>query len=246
MWCGARATWGLLVGIETAIIGSGAMSAGSGMFGSLMGSKAASKGYDKGIGAMQGMFNTTRAYAEPLMDRGKQIMGDLWPTIQRLITPGADQGAALAEIPGFKFAQEWGQRQAMAAGSQRGLGGNVMKAAADYATGLAGKETFFPMLQALTGMFGQGSGLATNALGTIGGSAGTFGTAIGNMFGQQGQAQGAGIMGAANAFGNFGSSMGNYAMLKGMMGGSGGGGGGGGMYGATPGPWATGYVPYGQ
>lgn len=222
MWCGVRATWGLRVGIETAILGAAAVGAGANIFGSMSASKAQANAQKQALAQQQAMFNTVRGYGEPLMGQGRNVMDSVWPTIQRLITPGADQTAALSEIPGFKFAQDWGQKQVSALGSTRGLGGNVLKAGADYATGKA-QETFFPMLAALTGMFGQGSGLALGGLGSMASAAGTFSGQMSNSYTNMGNAQASGILGATNAISNFAGTAGNLYTLQGM-GGFGGGG----------------------
>lgn len=231
------------MGIETAILGSAALSAGAGIFGSVTGAKAQKDAQAAALASQQRMFGQVMDTVQPLVGRGQNIIDTAFPTLRQLLTPGPGMTEALTQIPGFQFAQDWGKRQVSALGAMRGLGGNVLKAGADYATGKA-MDSYGGIVNALQALLNSGSGLATGAAGTLAGASGVFSGQMSNAYTNMGNASAAGALGASNAIGNFAGQAGNLAMLKYLMGGGGGSGGGSGMYGAGP-SWANADMAWG-
>ncbi len=88
------------------------------------------------------------------------------PTLESLITPGKDMTDVLSQIPGFKFAQDWGMRGINNAATTSGLGGNVLKAGADYSSGLA-QNTWQSIIQALQGFTNTGASAAASQSGAL-------------------------------------------------------------------------------
>ncbi len=209
--------------VAAAIVGAGAISAGASIYGASKAASAQEKANREAIASRERMFKTAEGYAAPFITAGQGAL----PTLSSLLTPGADMSAVLSQIPGFKFAQDWGQRGITQQNSARGAGGNVMKAGADYATGAA-SQTYGGIVNALLGYAGLGSGAA----GALGGAAINTGSGIaGNQVGI-GNAQAGSYMSMANSVGDAAGSVGNLVALNSMTGGKlFGSGGGTGMYG---------------
>lgn len=154
-------------------------------------------------------------YVAPYASAGQDIL----PLLKSLITPGANMTATLSQIPGFQFAQDWGQKAVKNLGTTMGLGGNVLSAGADYATGKAqqGYGQIVNALQAYGNMGAMAAGGATNA-----------GVNAGGTLGQIGQANAAGTLGMGNALAGgitgAGNAYLNYSLLSKLKGGGGAGG----------------------
>src|SRR4051812_2191487 len=119
-----------------AAIGGIASAVGS-VGGALIGSNASRKASQQQAAALQAQLDFQKQYIEkyvaPYASSGQSIL----PILQSLITPGANMTDTLSRIPGFTFAQDWGQKAVRNQGTTMGLGGNVLTAGADYATGKA-------------------------------------------------------------------------------------------------------------
>lgn len=225
----------------------------------------------QGLQTLLDMFKQAQGIAQPAIDIGKGIIGQgqdtissVMPTLKALLTPGANMTSTLSQIPGFQFAQDWGQKAVQNIGTTTGLGGNTLKAGADYATGVA-QQGWQGIVDSLLKTGGLGSNILgtgvsamtgpTNAL--IGAAANTgnsafsnlnqLGSTIGNTMTGIGNAQASGILGSANALagGIQGATGGasNALFLSKLLGpgGGAGAGGGGGIYGSTgPGSYLMG------
>lgn len=166
-------------------------SAGLGVFGSLTASQQQAGALSSALAAEQGMFNTAQGALKPYYANGSQLNSIL----TSLLTPGPNQTAALSQLPGFQFAQNWGQQAVQNLGTTTGLGGNVLTAGANFATGLA-QQNF---AQNLVNPLLQQYQIGAQAAGALGSAAGTFSGQIGQTTGAIGQAQAAGTLGATNA-----------------------------------------------
>jgi hypothetical protein len=142
------------------------------------------------LGVQQGMFNTANAALSPYYTAGQNAL----PTLQSLLTPGPNQTATLSQLPGFQFAQNWGQQAVQNLGTTQGLSGNTLTAGANFATGLA-QQNFGNLAGLLQNYVNTGAGAA----GQLAGTAQGFGQQIGQTLGGIGQAQAAGTLGATNA-----------------------------------------------
>lgn len=144
----------------------------------------------QGLQTLLDLFNQAKGIAGPTIDVGRSVLGyglnnvlgygqdltklgtstynDAAGTLKALLTPGASMTDTLSQIPGFKFAQDWGQKAVQNIGTTTGMGGNVLKAGADYATGVAqqGWQGVVNSLLGLTqGGIGQ-EGLGNSVMGT--------------------------------------------------------------------------------
>jgi hypothetical protein len=170
----------------------------------------------------QGLGTATNAL-QPFISAGQSVL----PTLQGLITPGANQNALLSQTPGFQFASQYGTMAATNALAARGLGasaGPVATAVSGYNQGLA-QNTWQSVVQALQGY----AGLGESAAGTLGTSALSGAVNEGQLQGNTltgiGQSQAQGILGSANALSGglsgLTGSLGNAALLSGLGGGNG-------------------------
>lgn len=205
--------------VAAAIGGSALLGAGASIFGAETQSNAATQAAqlqaaasgnaatlqqqeaDKALQAQQGYFNTSQAALQPFINSGSGAL----PTLSKLLTPGADMSSVLAQIPGFQFAQQYGQKAITNQATSRGISGNALTAGADYATGSA-NQTYTGIVQALLAQAGLGSGAAGSLAGAAGGASGNAtstlanaGSQIGASLTGIGQAQAAGTLGSANA-----------------------------------------------
>lgn len=159
-----------------------------------------------------------RTAGQGIINRGTGIIDPTAKTLSALLTPGANMSAMLAQMPGFQFAQDWGQKAVQNLGTTTGLGGNTLKAGADYATGVAqqGYGNIVQQLQAMlaggTNVLNSGIGLTNsgNALSGIGGN--LIGTGFGTASGSANALAGSAINAGTSAFGqlnNLGQITGN-------------------------------------
>lgn len=150
---------------------------------SAIGSSAAKKASQASIAEQQSMFDKAQNALSPYYSSG----ADYGNVLKSLLTPGANQTETLSQIPGFQFAQDWGQKATQNLGTTTGLGGNVLTAGANFATGLA-QQGYQNIIGGLQNAYGTGAS-AAGALGTI---ATNTGQSIGNT-------ASAGILGQSNA-----------------------------------------------
>ena len=174
---------------------------------------------EKALTAQQGMFNTAQSALSPYYTGASPAAGN---TLSSLLTPGANQTSVLSQIPGFKFAQDWGQKAVQNIGTTTGLGGNTLTAGANFATGEA-QQGFGSIVNALQNLFGTGA----SAAGALGSTASNFGQQIGSTLTGIGQSQAQGTLGSANALAggltSGASSVSNALLLSKLFGGSSGG-----------------------
>jgi hypothetical protein len=201
-------------------IGSGLL----GFFGSKSAASAQADAIKQAIAAQQQLFGTVQGAVSPFIEAGKGVL----PTLSALLTPG-NMTNVLSQLPGFQFAQDWGQKAVQNLGTLSGLGGNVLTEGAKYATGLA-QQGFQNYINPLLQFAGIGAGGA----GTLAGAASGTQSALGSTLPALGAAQGAGIMGQFNALagGLTGAAggVGNAFLLSKLLGG----GGPAGYYGGAP------------
>lgn len=196
--------------VAAAVLGAGALGAGASIWGA---NKAASTQTNLGnqaIAAQKGMFDTANANLQPFIQGGSNAES----LLTKLLTPGSDMSALLSQTPGFQFANQYGQKAITNQATMAGLGGNVLTAGANYATGLA-NNTYGTELGGLQGLVGAGAG----ATGSLAGNATTTGANIGNTLTGIGNAQGAAAIGTANAIGGGANTMGNLTLLNSLTGG---------------------------
>ena len=174
-----------------------AASAVAGLGGAYMQSQAAKTASNQqvqlgqqALGQQNALFQQGLGLNQPFINMG-QSAGS---TLQGLLTPGPNQTNILSQLPGFQFAQDWGQKATQNLGTTTGLGGNVLKAGADYATGVAqqGFGTYAGLLQQLTN---TGASSAQSAFG----NATQTGTSMANTATGIGNSMAAGTLGSANA-----------------------------------------------
>jgi len=230
--------------VAAAIIGAGALSAGASVWGSSKAADAQGAAADKAIANSQSMYNQNKDLLLPYINAGKDASGKLanWidPTsgnnplasLMKLVTPGADMSATLAQTPGFQFQQQQGTRAVMNALAGRGLAGStgaVTKGVGDYVTGLAG-TTWKDIVGALSGTIGQETNALQGLVSTganAGSSLASQGTAaassINSAITGAGNAQAASYNGIGSAIGGAGNSLSTAALLQQLTRGSGGG-----------------------
>lgn len=203
---------------------SAAISAAGAIGGALIGSSASSNAANAqaqaqaaALAQQQRMFGVAQNALDPYITAGQSAL----PTLQSLLTPGANMSDILSKLPGFQFAQDWGQKATQNIGTTMGLGGNTLAAGAKYATGLA-QQGYGQLVSQLQGFANTGAGAA----GSLAGNAISSGQGQASSLGNIGNAQASGILGSANAISGGLGSIGNAFMLNRLFGGSGGGGGG--------------------
>lgn len=254
--------------VAAAILGAGALGAGASIWGANKAAGAQTNAGTAAIANQRDMFGQTRNMLSPFINAGQGGIDQLrdWlstsggasgsnplSALLKLVMPGADMSATLAQTPGYQFAQGQGTRGALNALAARGLGGSpgaIAKGISTFNSGLASTtwdsvvknllSTFQTGGNALQGLVNTGvnaggalAGVGTNTANSITGSL----TGIGNA-----QAAGANATGAA--VGGLGSSLTTAALLQQLTGGSGGGGIYGNSGGGSPyGPMSVGGAP---
>lgn len=173
-----------------AIIAGGVGAAGS-IGSALIGSNAASTAAAQQAASQQNALNSITSILKPIINQGSGIVNGVTPTLNSLLTPGPNQTAALSQLPGFQFAQDWGQKAVQNIGTTTGLGGNTLAAGANFATGEA-QQAFGGLVSQLQQYLQTGAGLETGAAGPLASGSQTALTGIGN-------AQASGALGSANA-----------------------------------------------
>lgn len=195
--------------VATAIIGAGVIGGGAAIYSANKAASTQTALGNQAIAAEQNQFSTARGEAQPFIDSGQSVL----PTLNKLLTPGADQTATLSQLPGFQFASDWGQRGVSNQGTVTGLGGNTIAAGAQFGTGLAQTNwnQFIAQLQ------GQAQ-LGASSAGTLGGQAIQTGGQIGSNLVGVGNAQAGATMATGAAIGNIGNSITTAALLNKLTG----------------------------
>ena len=198
-----------MAGIAAAIIGAGAITAGASIYGANKAANAQTNASKNAISAEQNIYNQNKAQLQPFISAGQSAL----PTLQSLLTPGPNQTSTLSQIPGFQFAQDWGQKAVQNLGTTRGLGGNVLTAGANYATGLA-QQGWGNIVNSLQGLVNTGSGAA----GALAGVGATTGGQIGGQMVGIGNAQAGAATAIGTGAGNFANSISTAALLQKLTG----------------------------
>ena len=160
---------------------------GLGLVGSIGSSLIGSNAADKASQQQAAMQQKVLDMLAPIIAQGKDIAGTALGPLKALLTPGSNMTDTLSQLPGFKFAQDWGQKAVANLGTTTGLSGNTLTAGANFATGLA-QQGYGTIVDQLQQLLKTGVGTETTA-------AGGASTAFTNM----GNAQAAGTLGSANA-----------------------------------------------
>lgn len=179
--------------VAAAIMGAGAI--GSSLISSNAASNASSQQVaeqQQALAQQQAMFGTAQNALNPYIKAGQSVL----PTLQGLITPGANQSALLAQTPGFQFAQQYGTMSATnALAAKTGPSAGPLAAAiSQYNNGLA-QNTWQSTINALQGYANTGA----NSAGALAGDAISSGNAQASTLGNIGNAQAAGTLGSAGA-----------------------------------------------
>jgi hypothetical protein len=212
-----------------AAIGGGLGAIGS-IGGALLGSSAAQSASqaqvglgEQALGQQEGMWNQALSAIQPVLNLGTNAASGALSTLQKLLTPGPNMTATLSQIPGFQFAQDWGQKAVQNIGTTTGLGGNTLTAGANFATGLA-QQGYGNIVNSLNQLFTSGIGGASSAASSLGGTASNFGQQIGGTLTGIGQSTAQGILGSANALSGglqgAAGSAGNALLLSRLLGGN--------------------------
>jgi hypothetical protein len=234
----------------TALIAAGVGAAGS-IGSSLIGANASKTASNQQVQMQQqalqqqkDMFGVAQGALNPFITSGQSVLG----TLQKLITPGADQTATLSQTPGFQFASQYGTKAATNALAAKGQGmssGPLATAVSQFNNGLA-QNTWQNTVNALQGY----ASLGANSAGNLAGGAISSGNAMAGTIGNIGNAQASGTLGSANALagGLTGAAgAGSNALLFSKLFSNNSGGGGGGLYdGTSYGPMSLNGAPLGQ
>jgi hypothetical protein len=218
--------------IAAAVISGGAALAGAGLgyFGSKSASSQQVAAQQAALSQQQGFFNTAEGALKPYYSSGPQY-GNL---LSSLLTPGPNQTATLSQLPGFQFAQDWGQKAVQNIGTTTGLGGNTLTAGANFATGEA-QQGFGSLVNPILQMYGLGA----SAAGALSGAAQNFSGQASSTLTGIGNSQAAGTLGATNALtGGLTGASNSYfnSLLFNKFFGNGANGNGNGIYGNPSGP----------
>lgn len=233
--------------IAAAVLGAGALSAGASVWGSSNAADAQTSAAQASIANQQQMYGQNKDILSPFINAGTGGIPGLqdWlstsggstgsnalSTLLKLVTPGADQSATLAQTPGYQFAQSQGDRAAMNALAARGLGGSpgaIAKGVSTFNSGLA-SQTYNSTVQNLLNTFQTGGNALQGLVNTgvqAGGALAGVGTSTANQISSSltgaGNAQAASSNAIGSAVGGLGSSATTAALLQQLTGGTGGG-----------------------
>lgn len=230
------------MGIETALIGlaGSALGAGASIFGSSQAARAQQNSVNAALAQQQRGQQQATNLLMPFIQSGQDIMPTLRNFIDpnnqggglnmlmRLIQPGADQNALLAQTPGYQFSLDQGNRAVMSRLNARGLGGSagaVAKGVAGYTQGLA-SQTWKDVVDRLQAAFSGGAGAMQNYANIGAGAAGTLaGGILGNSNNMANNMIGGGNAQAGmwNSIGSslqgFGNTASQFALLNSLGGG---------------------------
>lgn len=215
--------------IAAAVIGSAVVGAVGSSIASSKAASAQEKAADKSSDTQLQMFNKMQNTLQPYVDTGNtalQGLGSL--TSSGYFSPITMDQATLEKTPGYQFTLGQGLKSTQNAAAARGLGvsGAALKAASNYATGLASntyQQQFSNALANQNNVFNRLMSMAQ--LGeSAGAGVGSAGIQTGQTIGQNtigaGNAAAGAYMNMGNAFNNAASSVGNLyttnALMKGM------------------------------
>lgn len=206
--------------VATAIIGSAVVGAGASVAGSSMQAKSTKKASD----VQERMYQQTREDLLPYNDAGQDATKQLTNRLKELTSPIIMDQATLEKTPGYQFNLTQGLKSTQNSAAARGLGssGAALKGAASYATGLADSTFQNQFNNANTNQTNaynrllQLAQLGESAASATGSYATQTGQSIGNNTIQGGNAQAAGLTGAANSLNNGVNNYLSYNALKGM------------------------------
>jgi hypothetical protein len=167
------------------------------------------------------MFDITNENLRPYREQGQLTLKDLMTRMPELTRAYTAEDFAKGIDPGYQFRLAQGQKafenQANRAGGL--VGGNAMQGMQDYTQGQASQEfgaAFGRNAATQTNIFNRLKGIADMGLGATGTTAEAAtrtGESMGSAAIAGGQAQAAGQIGAAKAYGNTLQGMANYATL---------------------------------
>lgn len=237
----------LYCSVAAAVLGAGALSAGASIWGSSKAADAQTSAAGASIANQKQMYDSNKGILQPFIDAGSGGIQQLkdWlsttggstgsnalSTLLKLVTPGADQSATLAQTPGYQFSVNQGTRGALNALAARGLGGSpgaIAKGVGGYVSGAA-STNYNNIVQQLLSTFSSGGnalqGLVNTGV-TAGGALAGVGTNTANSI--SGSLTGAGNAQAANynaigsAAGGLGNSATTAALIQQLTSGGGGG-----------------------
>jgi hypothetical protein len=198
------------VPVGAAILGGGALSAGASIWGANTAAKAQTSAANNAINAQTSMFDQAKSLAQPFVDFGTSQL----PSLNNLLTPGANANATLEQTPGYEFANQQGQKAITNQASAVGGSGNALRGGAQFSEGLA-QNTYNSVVQNLL----QAAGMGQSAAAGVGNQAVQTGSGIaGNLVGA-GNAQAGAATATGNAIGGLGGSVSNIALLNQLTGG---------------------------
>lgn len=219
--------------VATAILGAGALSAGSSIFGASSAANAQEQAANNATNAQLQMFQQTQQNLQPFINKGNKAENMLMGQLPSLTAPITMDQKTLLGTPGYQFNLSQGLKGVQNGATARGLGvsGASMMGAANYATGLADSTYQNQFNNALANkqftynsLMGP-STLGANAASGLASAATSTGQSIGsNMIGA-GNAQAAADMSMANGVsGGINNALGAYlyASKNGLMGTGGG------------------------
>jgi len=230
----------MLCSIAAAVLGGAALSAGASVWGSSNAASAQSAAADKSIANQRQMYDSNKNLLMPFVQAGQGGIQNLqdWtnpnsgtnPLSQliKLVTPGADMSATLAQTPGYQFTQNQGTRAALNALAARGLGGSpgaIAKGVSTFNAGLA-SNTWDSVVKNLLSTFGTGTNAlqgvvntGVNAGGALAGVGQNTANAITGSLTGQGNAQAANYNAIGSAVGGLGNSLTTASLLQQLQGG---------------------------
>ena len=209
--------------VTVAVVGGGAT-----LIAGQMGAKAAKEAAATSAAGMRyaadtnrEMFDITNENLRPYREQGQLTLKDLMTRMPELTRSYTAEDFNQGIDPGYQFRLAQGQKafenQANRAGGL--VGGNVLQGMQDYTQGQASQEfgaAFGRNAATQTNIFNRLKGIADMGLGATGTTAeaaARTGESMGSAAIAGGQAQAAGQIGAAKAYGNTLQGMANYATL---------------------------------
>jgi hypothetical protein len=209
------------IGLGTAVLGAGALSAVGGVIGSGMAADAQTSAAQTAANTQLSMYNQTRGDLLPYSQGGQSAFSNL----QSLLGMGGQpnfgaMNSALQNYPGYQFAMDQGVQALDRSAASRGtlLSGGQLKDLTAYGQGMGSQlfNRYFDQNYQLASLGENAAAQTGNA-----GSNAASGAASAQMAG--GTAAASGIMGATNAATNgIGNALINYSILNGGAGGGGG------------------------
>lgn len=229
-----------------AIIGSSLVGAGASIFGASKAADAQTNAANAAIANQRDMYGQNKDILAPFVKGGAGAIpgqealldpndssGPL-AALMKLLMPGSDQSATLAQTPGYEFAFGQGQRannNALAARGLGGSGGAVAKGATNFAAGTA-SQTWKDVVAALQNSFTSRAGAGQNLINSgeaAGGAIAGVGTNTANQISSSITGAGNASAAAANAIGTgvggVAGSVPSAILLQQLLAKSGGGGG---------------------